>query len=389
MQSTADVMNGFPPEPDARATLANWRTSPYCRWAFHHVREIVPSAEIANDPSSVWELEATTPVAKRAIDDAVNGMSNDALVVLHNGRIAHESYRNGMTAHDPHILMSVSKSVLGLLAGTLVERGEIALEGLLVDVLPELSGTAYAGATFRDALDMRVGVLFDEDYEATSGPIIEYRKAANWNPLAPGESALDLRAFQGLLTEADGPHSGRFHYVSPVTDMLAWAFERASGIRYADLLSDRLLKPMGAERPGYITVDRIGGARAAGGVCLTARDLARIGQLMLHRGARDGRQVIPESWVEDIWAGGDRAAWEAGDFNDRLTGRNMSYRSKWYRGDAGGVMLYCMGIHGQFLFVDHERALVIAWFSSEHDPTSPDWAGHVIQSVDQIRAALG
>jgi len=43
-----------------------------------------------------------------------------------------------------------------------------------------------------------------------------------------------------LLTEPDGRHGGRFHYVSPNTDLLAWAFERASGMRYAELVSERL-----------------------------------------------------------------------------------------------------------------------------------------------------
>lgn len=384
------VMQGFPPEEAARATLANWRTAPYCSWAFHHVREIVPSAEIANAPEDVWALEpGTLDVPPELLEGLVGGITADALVVLHRGQLAHEKYRNGMGPSDPHILMSVSKSVLGLVAGTLVARGEIALDGLLTDVLPELAGTAYAGATFRDALDMRVGVLFDEDYTATDGPIIEYRKAANWNPLPPGETAMDLRSFQTLLTAPDGGHGGRFHYVSPVTDMLAWAFERASGMRYADLLSERLVKPMGAERPGYITVDRIGGPRAAGGVCMTARDLARIGQLLLQGGARGDRQVIPADWVADLWAGGDRDAWERGDFNDRLLGRNMSYRSKWYRGEAGGEMLNGVGIHGQYLFVDRARELVIALFSSESEPTNPDLTAHVVAYVDRIRAALG
>ena len=49
-------MTGFPPEPSGQVTLANWRTPPFNRWAFQHVREIVPSAEIANDPDRVWTL---------------------------------------------------------------------------------------------------------------------------------------------------------------------------------------------------------------------------------------------------------------------------------------------------------------------------------------------
>ena len=50
------MMHAFPPAPEDLVTLANWRTAPFNKWAFHHVREIVPSAEIRNDPSRVRDL---------------------------------------------------------------------------------------------------------------------------------------------------------------------------------------------------------------------------------------------------------------------------------------------------------------------------------------------
>ncbi|WP_050929287.1 serine hydrolase domain-containing protein [Aestuariivita boseongensis] len=385
-----DIQQGFPPPEGKRATLANWRTSPFNHWAFHHVREIVPSARVANDAANIWHLpEGEVDLGAADLGQAISGVSTDALVILHKGRIVHETYRNGMTACDPHILMSVSKSMLGLVAGSLVDRGEVDVNAPVTEYLPELTGTAYDGATVRQALDMQVGVLFDEDYTATTGPIIEYRKAANWNPLEPGESAMDLRSFQSLLTERDGDHGDRFHYVSPVTDMLAWLFERASGVRFADLLSERLLKPLGAEQPGDLTVDRIGGARAAGGFCITARDLARVGQMLLQDGARDGRQVLPEAWVRDIWAGGDPAAWAKGDFADRFPEPGRSYRAKWYHVPGeGGPMIHGMGIHGQYLFACAETQTVVAWFSSNNDPTSDAVGAHVFAAVARIRDCL-
>ena len=53
---TDRTMTGFPPPEAGQVTLANWRTPPFNRWAFQHVREIVPSAEIANDPDRIWHL---------------------------------------------------------------------------------------------------------------------------------------------------------------------------------------------------------------------------------------------------------------------------------------------------------------------------------------------
>ena len=54
MSST--LMSGFPSAQTDLVTLANWRTAPYSKWAFQHVREIVPSANIPNAPGDVWKL---------------------------------------------------------------------------------------------------------------------------------------------------------------------------------------------------------------------------------------------------------------------------------------------------------------------------------------------
>ena len=94
-------------------------------------------------------------------------------------------------------------------------------------------------------------------------------------------------------------------------------------MRYADLVSERLWKPLGAEASGYITVDRIGGARAAGGKCFIARDLARVGMMMANGGQRDGKQVVPISWLKDIVSNGDPQAWKDGDFYEVLGQRDM------------------------------------------------------------------
>jgi CubicO group peptidase (beta-lactamase class C family) len=87
---------------------------------------------------------------------ALEATNTDGLVVLHKGVIVLEDYANGMTARSPHILMSVSKSMLGLLAGILADRGVLDLSRLVTDIVPEVKATAWAGATVGQLLDMRV-----------------------------------------------------------------------------------------------------------------------------------------------------------------------------------------------------------------------------------------
>ncbi|MEM7424675.1 MAG: serine hydrolase [Pseudomonadota bacterium] len=395
----SDIMSSFPPAPQGQVTLANWRSGPFNKWAFHHVREIVPSAEIANDPDAVWPLESAAQDLGRLtveldgeerppLSAILEEIDTDALVVLHRGKLVYETYANGMTPQVPHILMSVSKSMLGLLAGILQGRGELDTRAPATHYVPELETTAYRDATVRNLLDMRAGVAFEEDYEATSGPIIEYRKSTNWNPLGPGEEATDLRNFYQSLTERDGAHEGRFHYVSPNTDLLAWIIERATGLRYADLMSELLWRPMGAERAGYITVDRLGAPRAAGGMCVTARDLARVGQLFAQAGTRGKAQIIPSGWLDDIETSGSREAWDAGSFAADFPGYPIRYRSKWYILEGEAPLIFAIGIHGQHLFIDRKNEVVIAKMSSAPQALAPERKMMIMKSIAAIRTEL-
>jgi hypothetical protein len=358
-------------------TLANWRSPPFSRWAFQHVRELIASADIANDPAKVLPL-VSAPV-ELGVEKEFAATDTDALVVLHRGKLVYERYANGMTADTPHILLSVSKSMLGLLAGVLAEKGVLDLERDVTQIVPELARTAYRGASVRQLLDMRAGILWDEDYHAVSGPIVEYRKSTNWNPLGPGETPSDLRSFFEKLKEKDAHHGGRFHYVSPNTDLLGWVIERAAGRRYADLMSELVWKPAGAERSAYITVDRLGASRTAGGMCVTARDLARVGQWMIEN---------PSAWIDDLERNGDRKAWDAGSFTPFYPGLPMKYRGKWYVLEGESPLMFGMGIHGQNLFVDRRNELVIAKLSSQAMPLDAARISLTMQAVSQLRKAL-
>ena len=393
------MMKGFPPQPEGQVTLANWRLSPFNRWAFHHVREIIPTADIPHDPSDVRELPdraqdlSRLPVAISGGDTVplarfLEDSSTDGIVVLHRGQLVFERYANGMTTRSPHILMSVSKSMLALVAGILVSRGSLDVGRLVTDFVPEVRETAFAGATVRHLLDMRTGLVFDENYTATSGPIINYRKATGWNPLGPGEQPGDLRSFFRELTEADRPHGGRFHYISVNTDLLGWIVERAAGQRFADLMSELIWQPMGAADSAYLSIDRFGASRCAGGVCTTTRDLARVGQLIADKGARGSRQIIPEAWIADILGNGDTDAWNAGSFIELYPGAVMHYRSKWYVEPGPKPLLFGMGIHGQNLFIDPTNNIVIAKFSSQAPPLDVGLIAGTGAMVATIRKAL-
>lgn len=394
-----DLMTGFPPDPEQRVTLANWRKPPYNRWSFHHVSELVPSANIAHAqrppalPHGEVDLGGfaiSHQGRKRDLPGWLEETFTDSMVILRHGEVIFETYSQGQDAATRHIWMSVSKSVLGLVAGILESRGALNTDAPVTDILPEVRGSAFDGATIRDLLDMRVGILFDEDYNAADGSIIDYRKSHLWDPLEAGEAPTDLRSFLTTLDKRDGRHNARFHYVSPNTDLMGWVIERASGTRYADLVSELLWKPLGAATDAYITVDRFGAPRCAGGLCATPRDMALLGRLFATGGKNsEGRQIVPESWLSDILANGDPQAWADGDFYALFGGSDMHYRSKWYVQRGSRPLVFGLGVFGQNLVIDPQADLVIAKASSQPVALDGDYNALSMAGLTELVNRLG
>lgn len=370
---TAALMDDFPPAPDRLVTLANWRKAPFSAWGFRNVRRLIPTANIAASGHAVsleTSLEEIGHIGfnghdgnPTTVNQALRATDTDAFVVLRRGRIATEWYGQGMSATTPHIIFSVSKSICGALGGILADRGLFDPDDRVIDYIPELASSVYAGCSIRHLLDMSVGIAFNEDYEDPQGDVMRYRYAAGWDPLPAGAAPIDLRSFLGQQKPDGQKHGELFHYVSTNTDVLGWVYERACAQAYADILSEYLWVPLGAERDGYITVDARDAMRAAGGVCVTPRDLARFGEMIRRRGVADGRQVVPGAWIDDINECGDPEAWARSEFADMFP--QASYRSKWYRIDRARNVLCALGIHGQWIYIHPEAELVVVRMASE------------------------
>lgn len=386
------------PPQGAGATLANWRQAPWNSWAFHHVPEIIPVMRIAHDPARVSAL----PEAARALGGlAFTGpggvrwtlsrllpaTATDGFLVMHKGRVAFEWYGNGLSPGDPHIVFSVSKSITAILAGILVERGQLEPDAPVLRYIPEAAGSAYGDCTVRHVLDMTVGIAFLEDYLDPVGDFARYRVATGWNPAENPALAMDLRSFLTTLRRDDMPHGARFHYVSPNTDMLGWILERAGGLPYARLMTEMIWSRLGAEADAHVTVDRLGAARAAGGICVTLRDLARFGEMVRNLGRAGDQQVAPRWWIEDILRNGDQRAWLAQPTAAKFLPAGR-YRSQWYMiGNASGA--YCaIGIHGQWIYIDPMAEMVIAKLSSQPLPVDEPTDHLLLAAFEAVATAL-
>jgi CubicO group peptidase (beta-lactamase class C family) len=265
----------------------------------------------------------------------------------------------------PHILMSATKAVIGLVAGILEHKGDIDLKVPVSTYVPQTHGTVYQDVTLRQLLDMRSGIVLDEHQQNL------YDLATNWEPVPEGKSQMGLHEFYSQIKHPGKLKDDTFRYVSANTDLLGWAIENATGSNINNLLSDLLWKPMGAENEAYITVDKDGAPRCTGGLCATARDFARIGQLIIDGGIVDSKEIVPMYLIEDISKNGDHDAWKNGQWGKAFApiSKNMCYCNGWYIINDQPQILFAMGIYGQNLFIDRANKIVIAKFSSWKKPT--------------------
>jgi CubicO group peptidase (beta-lactamase class C family) len=397
-------MAGPPPHPkESLVTLENWQRPPFNRWAFQHVRELIPTARIPRGDGPAWELPRTesdlTGMRFAAGDgdltvgELLDRTYTDGFLVIHRGRIVTELYRNGLHPSTPHLLMSVSKSITGLVAGALVGRGALDVTRPVDEIVPELAGTSFAGATVRHLLDMRAGTRFEEDYDDPDAQIVACDHVYRWRPGNGKPYPADALEYFATLTN-DGPHGGPFRYRSILTDVLAWVLEKASGRRFPELVSRELWQPMGAEQDAEITVDGHGNALADGGISATLRDAGRIGLLAVGRGsAGEGaasRRVVPAEWLDDTIAGapdGPRAFVEGGDSTGYPPGTH--YRNCWWVTDPDLPAFSASGIHGQHIFVHVPRQTVVVKLSSWPDALDAAMRHATIAAVAAITAELG
>jgi len=397
-----------PEVPGAPVTAYNWQDPPFNRWAFWHTSEILPTYPVSrgDGPPRALPAAAATPdlsgvpVARSdgsagTAGDVLDDTFTDAYAVLQDGELAAEWYGPLGAPDRPHALMSVSKSVVGCVAAVLIDRGQLDADRQVTSYVPELASSGYAGATVRHILDMRSGVRFGEEYSNPQADIRRLDDWIGWRADGDGLAEHEPRGlYRFLATQAEAPHGSRFLYRSAESDVLGWVCERAAGRPMAELISTLIWAPMGAEHEARLLRDGLGTAVHDGGLCATARDVARFGQLLLDGGAvPDGtggtRRVVPPRWLRDGWAvdADVRGAFAASPAEAAFPGG--WYRNQfWFRPGAHGDVLLGLGIHGQMLHVSRRTNTVCVKFSSWPQAQNPAFLEDTLRAFDAIGGTL-
>ncbi|MBK8158458.1 MAG: serine hydrolase [Rhodospirillaceae bacterium] len=245
------------------------------------------------------------------------------------------------TIHD---LRSVSKSVVALLYGIALARGEAPVpEAPLLAQFPEYpdlaKGPERAALKVQHVLTMTLGQEWNED--------LPYTDPANSE--IGMEQAPDRYRFVLERPFVDTP-GRRWIYSGGASALLGRLIEKGSGVTLHDFARTHLFEPLGIDASDWITGGD-GAYSAASGLRLTPRDLARIGQMVLQNGSWDGREIVPSAWLTQAFTP------RVPCFDD------VDYGYQWYlrnATDGHGPRRFAMGNGGQRLILIPDRKLVIA-----------------------------
>ena len=325
---------------------------------FSHMDDLFAFVRVQRSgPEIDWPLSpASLPESFRfrgkdiSITDFLEATGTTSLLVARNGAIAVENYYLGTTPEDRRISWSMAKSFLSALFGIAVAEGQIAsLDDPVTRYVPELAGSAYAGASIRNVLNMASGVAFNEDY-------LDYDSDINrmGRVLALGQS---MDSFAAGITGTIAPPGTRYQYVSIDTHVLSMVLRAATGTSLPRLFEEKLWSRLGVHADGFYLTDGYGVAFALGGLNLTTRDYARFGQMILQQGKWQDEQIVPAQWI--------RQSTTSSAPPPANTGDRFGYGYQWWvpQGDQGEM--FAVGIYGQYIYINPATNVVIVKTSAD------------------------
>jgi CubicO group peptidase (beta-lactamase class C family) len=255
-----------------------------------------------------------------------------SLMLVRHGHVVAEGWWSPYEADSPHALYSLSKSFTSTAVGLAVAEGKLSVDDEVLKFFPD-----DTPAEPTDKLKaMRVSDLLRMSTGHQAEPSLRTEK--NW-----------AKAFLAQpVPHKPGTH---FLYNTAATYMLSAIVQKATGTTVLDYLRPRLFEPLGIENPSWGTSPQ--GVTLGGyGLSVRTEDIARFGQLYLQKGKWQGKQLVPEAWVEAATArqtsngSSPKSDWDQGYGYQFWRSRHRAYR-----GD---------GAFGQYCIVLPEQDTVIA-----------------------------
>ncbi len=322
---------------------------------FHSMDQLFTTRTVARS-GAIWAIprsEQKLDIAyeydghRYNLDQFLDRTYTNALLIIRNGHIVYETYRNNTGPSSRFIGFSMTKSITSLLVGCALQEGRItSIDDPITKYLPELIGGGYESVSIRHILQMRSGVDYPERYDFAHPGL-----AASNHELALVRNVVRFADAARTIRRAHPPGEV-WEYKTLDTAVLGWLLERVSGgSTVAAYTAQRLWEKIGAESDGFYITDGppgVGREFSGAGFNATLRDFARIGLLMLNGGVANGNRVVSAEWIRE-------STHPTGD-------SRPGYGYQWWMID-GTHAYQALGLQGQHIYIDPETQTVIVKLS--------------------------
>ncbi len=294
--------DGYPvPDPTLARLQGNPYEPKYRVGAFSHLDELFPTRRIkrARTPWAFkYERADIRYFYKRNRSSLTDYLSRNpvtGLLIAKDDRILFEAYQYGRTDRDRLISQSMAKSIMGILIGIAISEGAIkSVDDTAQTYVPGFEGTEYGKTPIRDLLHMSSGVDFGEERDGSRDLNRLWR-----------DMVLGLGPTKGTIenivqfNQRVAPPGTRYYYASIEPDVLGVVLRNAVNKSASDYLHEKVWEPIGAEADATWLVDAQGYEVAHGFFNAVLPDYARLGRMLAHDGAWEGKQIIPSQWMID------------------------------------------------------------------------------------------
>jgi CubicO group peptidase (beta-lactamase class C family) len=354
---------------DARRQGDPWEPK-YRVAAFTHLDQIYPTRSVAR-AATAWNFKcASGEIAydfrgsRLSPTDYMSRNPVTGLLIAKDDQILFERYQYERTDQDLFVSQSMVKSITGLLIGIATSEGAIrSVDDTPETYVPGFAGSEYGRTPIRDLLHMSSGVDFGETRDGGR----DLNRL--WNGMGIAFPGTKIGTVESILqfNERIAPAGTRFYYASIEPDVLAMVLHNAINRSLSDYLREKIWEPIGAEADARWLIDAEGYELAHFGFNAVLRDYARLGRLLAHDGAWDGKQIVPAQWMIDATT--VRAS-DAYLLPGRATKRfGYGYLFWLFPGERRQFAL--LGFKGQYICVDPPSKLVMVHTAIE-DPVYND-----------------
>lgn len=384
--NTPKVMVGFPASNNSQVTFKNYRHYPFNKWAFNHASApfnvlMIPRSgtiDFFEDRSEQHFTEKTIHLDGNRTETVENIFANndtDSIIFIKGGKIKYEQYWNFADKDRQHIWFSSTKSLVSTAFGILVAQGKVDLQASPAEYIPELKNSGFARTSIQNVLNHSAAISFKENYTDINSDFLKHYAPALNMAFLPG-----ARDVQPESTAIYGVHDFVSHFVqsdktlmpgdafdynSTNADVLGWLITRISGMPLDEFISKNIWSKLAVEHDAMIAIDRAYMPVATGGMNSTLRDAARFGSMILNNGQYKGEQIIPKAWLKQITVLTDKDKKKM-QANDKYKKESwQAYKNMWWVLDASQGEFAAVGIHGQVIYINKSKDVVVAMFSSQ------------------------